>query len=93
MGELAQHTLETIQVAFEEDVRDSLPVITPTRADYELATTFVLRRDSSLRGPDALHLAIASNVGADAIYSLDTGLVKEAKILGLSASDAGVLSK
>lgn len=90
MGELEQTTLETIVEMFERELTESFRVFVPTRADYALASTFILREGSSLRGPDALHLAIASNNSADAIYSLDVGLIKEGKILGLPASDAGI---
>ena len=90
MGELTQAALENIMAAFEEDTEESFLKVTPTQADYELASRFILREGSSLRSPDALHLAIAFNNGVDAIYSLDVGLIKEAKALGLPASDAGV---
>ena len=90
MGELAQNTLETVFETFEKEVAESFLVFFPTESDYGLASSFVLREGSSLRGPDALHLAIAFNNGVNAIYSLDVGLIKEAKALGLPASDAGV---
>ncbi len=90
MGELTQNALETVLETFEREVAGSLLMFVPTRADYSLAANFVLREGSSLRGPDALHLAIAFNNAVDAIYSLDAGLIKEAKALGLPASDAGV---
>ncbi|MBC7637090.1 MAG: hypothetical protein H7251_15980 [Acetobacteraceae bacterium] len=44
------------------------------------------RPETGLRGGDALHLAIAANRRASAIYSLDKGLVKAGKMLGLPVS-------
>ncbi len=93
MGEFTQRMSETVMAAFEEDMRRSFLLLTPTQKDYELAATFILRQGSSLRGPDALHLAVAANSGADVVYSLDMGLIVEAEALGLPASDAGVGSR
>jgi predicted nucleic acid-binding protein len=36
-----------------------------------------------LRAPDALHLAIAANRNATAIYTLDAGLRKAGRLMGL----------
>ncbi len=90
MGELKQGILETIVNTFQKEVDESFSVLVPSQADYALASSFILRQGSSLRGPDALHLAVAANSGADAIYSLDVKLIEEANALGLSASDGGV---
>lgn len=90
MGELTQSASEAVIAAFEEDMEESFLLLIPERRDYELASSFILREGSSLRGPDALHLAVAANGSADAIYSLDAKLIEEANTLGLPASDAGV---
>lgn len=90
MGEFTQRASERTMTAFKEDMRRSFLLLTPTQKDYELALSFILRQGSSLRGPDALHLAVAANSGANAIYSLDVKLIEEANVLGLSASDGGV---
>ena len=90
MGELEQGMLETITNTFQREVSKSFSVLVPARADYALASSFILRPGSSLRGPDALHLAVAANSNADMIYSLDVKLIEEANALGLNASDAGI---
>lgn len=90
MGELRQVILNTILETFTREVAESFSVLTPTQVDYRLASNFILREGSSLRGPDALHLAVAANSSVDAIYSLDAKLIEEAQSLGLPASDAGV---
>ncbi|MDE2230228.1 MAG: hypothetical protein KGL11_14465 [Alphaproteobacteria bacterium] len=41
-----------------------------------------------MRAGDALHLAIATNHGAEAIYSLDKTLLKAGRRLGLPVSAA-----
>ncbi|MFG1466891.1 type II toxin-antitoxin system VapC family toxin, partial [Xanthobacter sp. DSM 24535] len=51
--------------------------------DYDLAKKFLGTFETGLRAGDALHLAIASNHQAGAIYSLDKVLFKAGKILGL----------
>jgi hypothetical protein len=45
--------------------------------------------ETGLRAGDALHLAIAGNHRAKAIYSLDKTMIKAGKILGLPVS-AGI---
>ena len=64
----------------------SFIVFLPDTADYALARDYLLQHDTGLRGGDALHLAIANNRRASAIYSLDKGLVKAGKMLGLPIS-------
>ena len=44
---------------------------------------WLYRFETGLRAGDALHLAIASNRGADAIYSLDQLMIAAGKELGL----------
>ena len=52
---------------------DRLALI-PTSADFNLARDFVAELATQLRGPDALHLAIARNHGIEEILTLDDGL-------------------
>ncbi|MBV9287993.1 MAG: hypothetical protein JO288_09235 [Hyphomicrobiales bacterium] len=40
--------------------------------------------ETGLRAGDALHLAVAGNRGAEAIYSLDRAMIKAGKMFGLS---------
>jgi predicted nucleic acid-binding protein len=61
-------------------------VYTPDLADFEAAKQFVLRYDSGLRAGDALHLAVARNNNAQAIYSLDDRMIRAGRLLGLPVS-------
>jgi len=72
--------LKAAQAQTAEDLlarlaKDSLQVLTPNRNDYACASTFLGRYALGLRAGDALHLAIARNAGAAAVYSLDRKFV------------------
>jgi len=70
---------------FDALTHDSLHVLIPAAADFELARGFVTEFATQLRGPDALHLAIARNNGIEEILTLDDGLIFAAKKLKLKA--------
>jgi predicted nucleic acid-binding protein len=53
-----------------------------------LARRYLHTYETGLRAGDALHLAIAGNHQAAAIYSLDRTMIKAGKILGLPVSAA-----
>jgi len=86
MGALAAAAAPRADARFEAMVRDSFAVLLPTSADFDLARRFLARFETGLRAGDALHLAIASNHGAGAIYSLDQALVRAGGILSLPVS-------
>lgn len=71
---------------FDELVAESFQVLIPSVADYELAKATIQHFATKLRAGDALHLAIASNQGAERLYTLDEGLLNAAKLLKLPAS-------
>lgn len=52
------------------------------RVDFELARRMVRRDQAKVRAPDALHLAIASRLGAR-IATLDPGMAEAARNAGL----------
>lgn len=68
---------------FETLLAASFKIVLPDRHDFSLCAQFVSRFDTGLRAGAALHLAIAANRSASAIYTLDRGLVSAGKILGL----------
>jgi uncharacterized protein len=68
---------------FEALVNESFTLLLPRAEDYDLARRYVQQYRTGLRAGDALHLAIASNNGASAIYSLDKKLYNAGKILRL----------
>ena len=72
--------------AFEKVIRQSFVVWSLRDDDYALARRYLRRYETGLRAGDALHLAIAGNRGAEVVYSLDRGMIKAGKILGLPVS-------
>ncbi|MCX7148712.1 MAG: type II toxin-antitoxin system VapC family toxin [Rhodocyclales bacterium] len=70
---------------FDALADDSLHVLIPAAADFYLARDFVIEFATRLRGPDALHLAIARNNGVEEILTLDDGLLFAARKLKLKA--------
>lgn len=71
---------------FEALVETSFSIIAPTIEDFDLARRYLARADTGLRAGDALHLAIAANRSASAIYTLDRVMQKAGIALGLPAS-------
>lgn len=70
-------------VRFDDMVRRAFTVLLPDQADFETAARYVGRFETGLRAGDALHLAVATNRSASAIYTLDNSLISAGKILGL----------
>jgi len=83
MGGLDGHAAVQAGARFESMLNVSFFVILPNSDDYSLTRQYLGKFDTGLRAGDAFHLAIASNNGARAIYTLDKGLIKAGKILGL----------
>lgn len=69
---------------FEAVVPRSFSVLLPTSVDFDVARVLVGDAKRGLRGPDALHSAIAKIDGATVFYSLDTKLVGAARSRGLT---------
>lgn len=90
--EVRMGTLESAQAAradasFEAMTQSSFRILLPDVDDFSLAKAYLGRADTGLRAGDALHLAIARNHGASAIYSLDRAFVRAGLMLGLPASE------
>ena len=85
MGTLNRKAAVTADAEFAAITAESLIVLTPTPDDFDLASQFLHHRGISLRAGDALYLAIASNIRATAIYSLDRKLLTAGRRLGLKA--------
>ena len=83
LGHMDAEAALEVDTAFDSLVAQSFVTISPTPMDFDLAKHFLRRYETGLRSGDALHLAVASNHGARAIYSLDRGLLKAGHILGL----------
>ena len=86
MGGLDTAAAHKAGARFETMVGESFVVLLPNRGDFDRARDWLGRFETGLRAGDALHLAIARNRGADAIYSLDKGMIAAGKRLGLPAS-------
>jgi hypothetical protein len=89
MGGLEAPTARSIDARFEALIEESFTVLAPAIEDFDVARRFLATYASALRGGDALHLAIAANRSASAIYSLDKMMIAAGAILGLPVS-AGI---
>jgi uncharacterized protein len=69
---------------FDDLIRGSFLVIVPGADDFQRARQYLRHYETGLRAGDALHLAIASNRHVTTVFSLDKGMIKAGKLLGLS---------
>jgi uncharacterized protein len=83
MGGLSVQAAALADARFEDMVAESFAVLLPDADDHSLARAYVGNYQTGLRAGDALHLAIAKNHRAKAVYSLDKTLLKAGRILGL----------
>jgi uncharacterized protein len=89
MKELSKEDATAHAQVLEHDLDDGFQLLFCTTADFELAGHLLLSDPSlGLRGPDALHLATASNHQAQ-LYSLDRKLIRAAQAFDIQATDAG----
>ncbi len=89
MGELTPAQAQEVRSECARVMEESITLLTPTMADYEVAAELLANCKSGLRAGDALHLATAHNQGGLEVLSLDKALVKAANSLGIKAS-AGI---
>jgi len=87
-GRLGEAQSRLARTRFESTIGAGFQILAPLPQDFELAWTYVENRQTGLRGGDALHLAIAANHNASAIYSLDKTFLKAGAILGLPVQTA-----
>jgi len=83
MRTLSRQEADGLQDRFERMIRNTFSVILPETEDYTKAAVFLARTEAALRGPDAMHLAIAENHGATAILSLDKKMIVAGRAFGL----------
>ena len=86
MKSLAAPEAAALQTRFEDLVYSSFSLLLPQPEDYSRAVDLLADAGSGLRGPDAMHLAIAANHGASRILSLDKKMILAGKSLGLPIS-------
>ncbi|MFN0305271.1 MAG: type II toxin-antitoxin system VapC family toxin [Burkholderiales bacterium] len=70
---------------FESMIAASLIVLIPDAKDFDLAREYAANFATGLRGPDALHLAVAQNNGVELVATLDIGMLAAAKKLKIPA--------
>ena len=78
-----RQVVQAAEAQLDDVVRSSFKIVGPQSTDFDYARALVQRGAANLRAPDALHLAIAANRNAQAIYTLDVGMLKAGKLLGL----------
>ncbi|MDO8291379.1 MAG: type II toxin-antitoxin system VapC family toxin [Gallionella sp.] len=85
MGALTASQGRRLIAEFDSVVAASLVVLIPSGNDFDLAQEYVANFATQLRGPDALHLAVAHNNGVEFIATLDDGMLSAAKKLKVPA--------
>lgn len=70
---------------FDSMVAASLVILIPSAKDFDLAQEYVAHFTTQLRGPDALHLAVAHNNKMEFVTTLDNGMLAAAKRLKIPA--------
>ena len=89
MGGLSAEAAREADARFESTVEESFAVWLPNGDDFDLAKEYLGNHETGLRAGDALHLALARNHRAEAMYSLDKVLLKAGQMLGVPVS-AGI---
>jgi hypothetical protein len=88
MGTLTDIARKNATSQFETIAERSFTVFLPAIEDFTLAKEYLADHSISLRGGDALHLAIAANRAVAAIHTLDKTMLKAGAMLGLPVSAA-----
>jgi predicted nucleic acid-binding protein len=83
-GLLAAQNARAVLAVYDNLTRRSVTILVPMPADFALATRLVENFESSLRAPDALHLAIAQNNGVTDLATGDKVLAEAAAAVGLN---------
>ena len=85
MGVLTAGQGRRLIAEFESMIAASLIALIPGANDFDLAREYVANFSTHLRGPDALHLAVAQNNGVEFVATLDNGMLFAAKKLKVRA--------
>ena len=85
MGALTAAQGQRLITEFGSMIAISLLALIPSANDFDLAQEYVANFATRLRGPDALHLAVAHNNEAEFIATLDNGMLFAAKKLKIPA--------
>ncbi|RST84470.1 hypothetical protein EJC49_20420 [Aquibium carbonis] len=85
-GRFSREEAEGLGTRFGGLVRGSFSLILHTADDHETAAVFLARREGGLRGPDAMHLAIAANHAVTAVFNGDKKMITKRPSLRLPVS-------
>jgi predicted nucleic acid-binding protein len=85
MGALTAGQGRRLIAEFDSMIAASMVALIPSANDFDLAQKYVANFATQLRGPDALHLAVAHNNGVEFVATLDNGMLFAAKKLKISA--------
>lgn len=88
MGALTAGQGRRLLAEFDSMMATSLIVLIPGANDFDRAQEYIANFATQLRGPDALHLAVAHNNGVEFIATLDDGMLSAAKKLKIPARRA-----
>ena len=83
MGEMSANDAQTVIGEFNRLLIQSFRLHTPAADDFRRARDFIGDFQTRLRGGDALHLAMAANLGVEKIHTLDNGMLEAGNLLGL----------
>lgn len=85
LGALTASQGRKLIAEFESMIALSLVLLIPDAKAFDLAREYVAHFASQLRGPDALHLAVAQSNGVEFVATLDNGMLAAAKRLKIAA--------
>ena len=85
LGELSATEGSSILEEFDTTIAASFVLLAPNSYDFDLAQEYTAHFSTHLRAPDALHLAVAHNNGAEFVATLDEGMLAAAKKLKIPA--------
>ncbi|MGO8754796.1 MAG: type II toxin-antitoxin system VapC family toxin [Gallionellaceae bacterium] len=85
MGALTASQGRRLIAEFESMIAASLVALIPSANDFDLAQEYVADFATQLRGPGALHLAVAHNNGVEFVATRDNGMLSAAKKLKIPA--------
>ena len=90
IGGLQADAAKDASARFDSLIQTSFDVLLPSRDDFDRARYWLGLFNTSLRAPDALHLAIAGNRNVTSIYTLDKAMIVAGRSLGLPTGAGSV---
>lgn len=85
MGTLTASQGRKLIAEFDSMIALSLILLIPGANDFDRAREYVAHFATQLRGPDALHLAVAHSNSVEFVATLDNGMLAAAKMLKIPA--------